>query len=396
MRSVLSILVFAFVLSACNSNGTSEAQEEINSYLSSIDKETTPEEYEQLKKDVSNYFYEGRLEDINKYVDYRALISITLDKMDLEGIKIEFFDAMTEELAKRGDYWESTSWGTSYYDCVKEYMNEDGHSVLVFRSFGDAGINYDEFVLAKVEGEVKIIDIFNVGNGQFLSEIMREFVTNLMNSKNKNLDPKESELLMEDIVDDIQYEDYESALEKYQLLPTELKQTRVMKLMELRLYMWLDEEVYAEKVDAYRASYPHDACLDLMLIDYYTIKEDYEMTIESIKAIEEVYPDDGVLDFYKGGYYLEMNDCQSALNAFNNAVLSDDEIYDFKDGLSIAYIDCDQKEKGFAMVDELIDLGYYSYSDFDYYLSISYDNYTSWPAYQKWISQYDTINSSSL
>lgn len=374
------------VLVACKNE--SETQEIINDHLAKIEKEVTPDEYQQIKEDISAYFYDGHFSDLNEYVDYKALLSITLDNMETGDLSENYFDMIVAELSNETDFWENTAWGTDFYDLIKEYVNEEGYSVLVYRAYGEEGINYDEYVLGKIEGKIKIIDVFNVASGQLLSETLREIVENILGSKNTQLDPNKTKLLVQQTVTAYQSGDYETAVNTFNQLPEELKSTRVMRLMEFSLYMWYDEDIYKEKIEQYKEDYPHSASVDLMLIDYYTVKEEYDMAIASIEAVEELYPDDGALDYFKASVYLELNDCKSAVNSFQNATISSPEILDFKDGLSIAYMDCNQKEKGFEVVDELVDLGYYEYSDFELYLSIVYEDYESWPEYQQWISQY--------
>ncbi len=70
------------------------------------------------------------------------------------------------------------------------------------------------------------------------------------------------------------------------LLRPETKKRKSILLLRLRAAQASDEKEYAEVLEDFRKLYPNDACLDLLLIDYYTLKKDFPRALESIDRLD--------------------------------------------------------------------------------------------------------------
>lgn len=382
---IIPIFVFAMTFYSC-----SQAKKEIDNidFKENVADESI-DQYDLIKNEISNRFYQGNFESCKEFLDYESLVKRTIKGTYAEkDYSIEMIKTFAKGLYDGGEYWKQTAYGITYYDLVKEYKNSEGNSVLVYRSFGSDGLDYDEYILS--EDNRKIIDVYNVGKGELLSETMRQLLVGLTNEYNTN-DLEKIKSVTNDALKMISFYqngDYEKAIQILESFPDQIKKTKVMRLNKIRFYLWYDEEVYKKIVEEYRSDFPNDASLDLVMYDYFYINKNYSRALENMILLESKYPDDPVIKYYMGDLYLMLGECDKAIFSYKEAIDGDNLILEFQDGLSLTYLECSDRTKAFNIIDELMAHGYYTQELINQFLLETYKGVEKWPEYQQWISQY--------
>lgn len=383
--SVFSIIVIVILLVSCNENEQEKGVEEADVLIESFDKNLSEEEIQKVLDEVTNAFYSGDYMAYNDLIDYRALLMKGVSEKKANPFPTKVMDMMVNNFSSAGEMTQQIIENFQYYDCVKSYVNEDGYPTLAFRAYGDFGLNYHELMLAKVDNEVKIIDIYIALSGEnfgsSLTDLMSAFNDSKKNSESIEGDPKLAKQYLAS-------GQYQEAIDEIEKLPKTVRESKVIAILELSALSSLDDQKYYQALKEYREKFPSDISADLISLDYYLLEENFETAIEVLENIQEVYPDDGVLDFSIGDIYYILGDCEYARLSCASAVDKSPNILIAKDYLSSFEWECGDKLNGFVLADELINDGYLTFEENVDYLEANYEDYLSWPEYQIWITQY--------
>lgn len=211
----------------------------------------------------------------------------------------------------------------------------DGQKRALFRMTigGNGGVNYHDVLLRKdAAGQVKGYDVYVFLTGEMLSETMKRVFLPIAAQENRSFLDKlaGNEQLLVKHIDKLaqmsrlmQDRKPAEALKVYATLPPELRKEKIVLLQRLRASMEAgDDEEYNQALVDYRATYPTDACIDFLSIDYYTNRKEYDKTLEAIASTEKSLGGDPYLQQMRANVYCEMGkfdeakvECEAAIEA---------------------------------------------------------------------------------
>ncbi|HEU0031174.1 MAG TPA: hypothetical protein VFQ53_11115 [Kofleriaceae bacterium] len=192
----------------------------------------------------------------------------------------------------------------------------DGTPRPLFRVLGDAGVNYHELELDKRGGEIKIADLYIYMTGERLSDTFANLIDTLMASP----DMMGSSLTMTRIRQLMASGDYASARQELQSLPSKLRQSKPMMLMDVQLTSELDNEAeYGKAIDAYAKAFPNDPSLDLVQVDGTLMKKKYAETLAILDRLDKRLGGDPYLDVLRAGALSESGKLEDAVTAAQKA-----------------------------------------------------------------------------
>jgi len=168
----------------------------------------------------------------------------------------------------------------------------DGEQRALFRAEGDDGIGYFDFVLAKFDGTIKIVDFAHSGVGT-LHSVLFEDVTRRMRGASKRelaLVKKFQQLMLE--------EKSAGAIAVYKGLPKELREAKVLMSYYIVVTFKEEGEDYTEAVQQWREFFPDNISTDLLSIDYFYVQNDLDAALEAIDRVD-ARVDDFFLDAYR-------------------------------------------------------------------------------------------------
>jgi hypothetical protein len=91
-------------------------------------------------------------------------------------------------------------------------------------------------------------------------------------------------------------------------LPGDLKKDKVFELFYLRIARKLGDSAYLAALKEYKADFPRDPNLGLLMLDAYVMEKDYTAALGAINNLDTALHKDPFLDYYRGLIYKLMED----------------------------------------------------------------------------------------
>jgi len=206
----------------------------------------------------------------------------------------------------------------------------DGRFRALFRLIGsDSGVTYHDFILARSpDGRVISEDIHLFTNGELISQSLRRIllpavaelnkgsVANLRGADRTFLDNMPKFLAMGEA---IQAGNKPEAVKIYKALPVEFREQKVMVFLYLSAAEGDDIET-TNAFELYRKLFPADPALDLLSIDYFRLKKQYENALRGIDKTEMAVGGDPYLHVMRANVLIEANRYKEALAALDKAI----------------------------------------------------------------------------
>ena len=257
------------------------------------------------------YYYEGFSKII--FPEEDALLK-DLREGFLSGIKanLQLGNTFASELNDEADSFE----------LLKYYENE-GVPHLIFRLFTDNGLNYHDFTLTKVNGAVKIVDVYIYLVGEKMSDAFRRNFYNSTNNINFEAERANQQAYIDEISmqrqiwEQMQVGNYQGAYELYQSLPNEKREEKQFQVLSILITQNLSDEIYQQSIDTFNQLFPKDRSLPLLLIDGYFIRKEYDKLLVTLDNLEKSLGGDPVLDFFRATVALEKKEVKPALEYLN-------------------------------------------------------------------------------
>jgi tetratricopeptide (TPR) repeat protein len=190
------------------------------------------------------------------------------------------------------------------YEFVKQFEKDNKRYVL-FRLFtSDYTINYHELELCKVGTEVKIADLYFYISGEALSETLINLYRNFL-AEDSKVDIKASKRYKAITVTlpkmrALKAEGkFKEALATYNNLPAEFKTNKTFLLNKVLITQNLDEKTYIATLDDYRKVNPKAEHINLLMLDAYTYRKQYDKAQEAIDTLDANINTDPFLDYYR-------------------------------------------------------------------------------------------------
>jgi tetratricopeptide (TPR) repeat protein len=216
------------------------------------------------------------------------------------------------------------------YSFIKHYTKDSLHHVL-FRLYDQGMINYHDMELTRVNGEAKIADMYIYLTGENFSETMKtlysEFTSfeekgSTQNSRWMQEIPKIRNLITE--------KKYQEALDIFNSMPLVIQNSRPFQIINVEIASGISDEDHIKAVERYEALYPNEPNMQLMLIDAYVLRQQYDKALKAVNELDRMIDKDPLLDYYRAICYNLLNDQEKFREHLELLVKN---IPDFEDGL---------------------------------------------------------------
>lgn len=187
------------------------------------------------------------------------------------------------------------------FEKVKLY-EKDGAQRVIFRAYGDEGFNYIDMELTKLNDKVGIADMLMYTSGETISKSMADFVNKLVNENNDRQTDEAIET-MQSVKRLMAKGNYKQAKRDFDMLPAYIKNTKLSDILGIQIASNLEEEVYLKEIEQFERKYAGEPYLQLLLIDMYFIRKDYDKALSAINQVDSLINKDPFLDFYRGLLY---------------------------------------------------------------------------------------------
>jgi len=191
------------------------------------------------------------------------------------------------------------------YELIKQYEKDKKQHIL-FRLYGQGGVNYHDYELVKRDDAIRAADVFIYMSGENLSKT----IADALQVTNENM-PKEDMAKIEklrNIKTLMAQGENEKALDIFNELPDQIKKEKAYQIIHIQLCSKLDNDKYIQALNEYRSLYPKDPNMYLMMIDAYVLQKDYPMAMTAVNKLDSLIDKDPYQDYQRGLIFLLMKD----------------------------------------------------------------------------------------
>lgn len=215
------------------------------------------------------------------------------------------------------------------YRLLRVRRKGDGWEVL-FRLNSEDGLNYHAFQVVKQSSErVRAIDLYIFSTGEDFSKSIRRLILPVVAQQSKSwlekLTTDETDMVkhmkdFQQLGDCIRTEQYQRALDIAARLPESLRQQKVILLMRYQAAQNVSERELQNVIAEFQRLYPNDASLDLILIDGYLLKKEYDKALASVDRLDKSVGGDSFLNVIRANILGEQGMLTEAIAAANAAI----------------------------------------------------------------------------
>jgi hypothetical protein len=178
----------------------------------------------------------------------------------------------------------------------------------------DGGLNYTDLMLARrADGKIRAVDFYNHASGELMSETLRRAVVQFAASENSGIlarltgaenDYVKNASRLKEISRAVIEGRGRDALSMCDSLPESMRKDKTIIIARVRAASDLDEPTYMAAMEEFRNAFPNDPALDIMSIDYYFVRKEYDKTLEMIDRLDKAVGGDAYLDLFRANMLL--------------------------------------------------------------------------------------------
>ncbi|MGE3802538.1 MAG: tetratricopeptide repeat protein, partial [Candidatus Kapaibacterium sp.] len=242
----------------------------------------------------------------------------------------EVLSAREKEEALRG-YTEATERSGSSFaqNIVSQWYNEgeirflgvrhepDGVKLLYRFSSPVNGLNYISFLVGEVQGAPVFVDLHTSMLGENYSNVLkRTFAQDQSSPIHRLLGTEGETKKLSDAIEQMQLRykagEFRDVVDYYASLSESLRHQKILHLIRIRAVSAIeDDELYATAIEEAQSLFPNDPALDLLLIDFYAIRQQYDSVLIAIDQLDKRIKDP-YLDYQRGSIALAQKDYDKA------------------------------------------------------------------------------------
>jgi hypothetical protein len=247
------------------------------------------------------------------------------DVLDLKGILTRTLKGVESEEKFKSDFIEgvmSSSLGTQIADQLNaggtlHFLRlhvVDGRTRALFRMLNpNGGVNYHDYVLVKDGDKVRTEDLYVYLMGETLSRTFkREFLKAIavMTKAPGNLQGWEKDYMdaqprIGEMQAAIRGGDAKKALKIYGDLPQTVKDDKLVMMQRVAIALQAGNDEYGAALADWEKLFPGDPSMDLMQIDAFAVKGEFEKSAEVVTRLSKRIGGDPFLDAMRGGLFLQ-------------------------------------------------------------------------------------------
>jgi tetratricopeptide (TPR) repeat protein len=252
------------------------------------------------------------------------------------------------------------------YQLLREY-DDKGTKHLIFRMFGDGGLNYHNFKLVRVGDSIKAGDLYTYSFDEWTSSQIAR-LTDIIGRSSTYL---EDGAAFQKMTGQMNRQDYAGVKQTYDQLGKKYQQEKFIQLQYIQACHHIDLGLYEKMLTDYSANFPDAASCYLLLLDLYYSKKDYIKTLVDIDKLDKVVGGDPFLDYFRGSVYSLMNKPAEALRCIEKVYRYDPSLKITVIRLATLYAAAGEKDKARKVIIAYMDTPGYQIGD----LNTVYDEY---------------------
>jgi tetratricopeptide (TPR) repeat protein len=189
---------------------------------------------------------------------------------------------------------------------------------LLFRAFGDGGINYLDITLIKVKDSIRAVDIFSYQLGESYAKLFSYLIDDIETpDAHSSMTSREKYgKLFEDALSRKNYNLAKSTFEKFDDRTQNDKHFAVQYMLACQQ---LSEKLFRKSVDHFISLYPDEPTTYLLMMKEYADTKEYTDYSHAIDKMDTLLHFDPFLNYFRGNVVMKLGDSQAGLHFYQEA-----------------------------------------------------------------------------
>jgi tetratricopeptide (TPR) repeat protein len=252
------------------------------------------------------------------------------------------------------------------YRLLREF-DKRGTKHLLFRMFGDGGLNYHDYQLVRAKDSIKASDLYVYSVDEWTSTQLARLADMMGQSSNMIGDVQ----IIVKMRQQFEKQEYAAVKQGYEQLDKKYRQSKAVQLIYIHACEHIDLGLYQKALEDYSTTFPDAASSYLMMLDLYYMQKQYEKGLDAINKLDKVVGDDPFLNYYRGNIYRLMNKPAEATACYEKVYQYDPTLKQNVLKLISQYAAAEQKEKAQKIIAAYMQTPAYHVGD----LNTVYDQY---------------------
>jgi predicted Zn-dependent protease len=183
---------------------------------------------------------------------------------------------------------------------------------------------------------VKAVDIYVVAAGEQMSQTLRRLY--LMSAAQMNpsllqrLSGRDGDFVknmerFQELITQFQAGNGEAALTAYRQLPQSMREEKSSMLIAAQAAALVDDNEYVSMLEEFRRVHSNDPCSDIISIDYYFMRKEFDPALECINRLDTAVGGDPYLNIHRAQIMVERGELDEARKLCETAIeTSPDEV----------------------------------------------------------------------
>ena len=292
--------------------------------LSAQNTPVTTAEAEKLSTTLEESLNSGNPEPLNHLIYFPEFIKRTgsrsplIDNVDtLTKIATDFglfhIGNNTVEITKNGSF-----------KLVRGFVDhEEMH--LLFRAFGDGGLNYQDITIIKVKDSLRAADIFSYELGESYAALFSYLIEDIAtpDAHASQTSREKYGVIFENALNRKNYSAARSAFEKFDE-PTQ--NDKHLSLQYMLACQQLGDKLFRKSVDHFTSLFPEEPTPYLLMMNAYVDTKNYGDYSKAIDKLDTMLHFDPFLNYYRGNVVMKLNDLRTALHFYQ-------EVFEYDPGI---------------------------------------------------------------
>src|SRR5882724_7623969 len=282
--------------------------------LSAQDTPVTTAEAEQLSIQLEGSIDKGDPEILNHLIYFPEFIARTgsnshlINNVDTltkiaNGFGLFNIGNSTLEITKKGSF-------RLVHGFVK---NEEMH--LLFRAFGDGGLNYLDIILTKIKDSIKAIDIFSYQRGESYATLFSYLIED-MDTSNAHSSMTSSEKYKAIFQNAISHKNYSAAKSAFEKFDDQTQNDKHLSLQYTLACQQLGEKPFRKSMDHFTYLFPEEPISYLLMMKEYADTKEYGVYSRAIDRLDTLVHFDPFLNYLRGNVAVKLGDTRAGLHFY--------------------------------------------------------------------------------
>ncbi len=233
------------------------------------------------------------------------------------------------------------------YKMIRIY-DDSGRKHMLFRMFGEGGLNYHDYTLIKVNGSVKADDLYTYLSGEEISKTLANLIS-VTDGKDASNGSDEAQAIVK-IADYKKKADYTAEINLFKTLDSKVQKNKSLQLLFIDASKHISDDDYKHALEGFAALYPNDPNTYLLMLDVYYLNKEFDKAMFAINKLDSIVKGDPLLDLYRGNIYKEMGQAAESRASYEKCFAYDPYIKNNMQQLAASYADSSQYDKAKAVI----------------------------------------------